>query len=245
MYKGLYISTSGSAAQEMRLDMITNNIANVNNNGYKKSIPAFESFLPKEIVKNDTAYVAASAEAIDYTQGPLVQTGDPLNIAIEGKGFFAVSASDGTTMYTRKGEFSLDKNRRLITQDGKTVLGSGGEITLPKADSVIIDEKGKILAITGKEVSAVNALRIVNMAEPYPLEDAGNGLLRATSDIKEEESNFKETSVRQGFLEGSNVSAVTELVAMIEVSRAYESYQKIMRTIDDINARAVSEIARV
>ncbi|MEK7870795.1 MAG: flagellar basal-body rod protein FlgF [Nitrospirota bacterium] len=243
MNRGIYPLLSGGIAQEMKLEMISNNLSNINTIGYKKDKAIFKSYLPSyndpyaeqgSFFGKDKAFVEYDRSVIDLSGGPIKNTGNKLDLAIDGDGFFAIEKA-GSTRYTRNGNFSLDDQRRIITQDGDPVLGEGGAIQLPEGE-ITVDENGTVYA--GNEEAG--RLRIVIFANQDSLVKEGESLLSVGSEQPSE--NF---SIVQGALEQSNVNTIEEMASMIEVLRGYESYQKVIQTIDEMNSRSVTEIGRV
>ncbi|MBI5746069.1 MAG: flagellar basal-body rod protein FlgF [Nitrospirae bacterium] len=243
MNRGIYPLLSGGIAQEMKLEMISNNLSNINTIGYKKDKAIFKSYLPSynepypdggSFFGKDKAFVQYDRSVIDLSGGPIKNTGNKLDLAINGDGFFAIE-KDGGTRYTRNGNFSLDDQRRIVTQDGDPVLGEGGPIQLPEGE-ITVDEKGTVYA--GNQEAGM--LRIVTFANQDNLEKEGESLLSGGA-----EQPSEKFSVVQGALEQSNVNTIEEMASMIEVLRGYESYQKAIQTIDEINSRSVTEIGRV
>ncbi len=243
MNRGIYPLLSGGIAQEMKLEMISNNLSNINTIGYKKDKAIFKSYLPSynepypregSLFGKDKAFVQYDRSVIDLSGGPIKNTGNKLDLAINGDGFFAIERAGGTR-YTRNGNFSLDNQRRIVTQDGDPVLGEGGPIQLPEGE-ITVDEKGTVYA--GNQEAGM--LRIVTFANQDSLEKEGESLISGGTEQPSE--NF---SMVQGALEQSNVNTIEEMASMIEVLRGYESYQKVIQTIDEINSRSVTEIGRV
>lgn len=246
MNRGIYTVLSGGIAQERRLEIITNNIANINTSGYKREEPIFKTYLPKMIGINgdissispisnrDKAFVEVIRTITQFSPGNIRHTGSPLDMAIEGDGFFVVETRDGNR-YTRDGSFTIDSERRLTTQDGFLVLGEGGPIIIEKG-KLTIDSSGRIL-IDGNEI---DNLMIVDFSKPYRLQKAGNTLFKGEGGTPSE--NFK---VLQGMIEFSNVEPILELSSMIEVMRSYEAYQKVIQSIDETTARSINEVGKI
>ena len=171
-------------------------------------------------------------------------TGNDFDLALVGKGFFCVQTPDGI-QYTRKGDFTLNADGVLVTRNGWPVLGESGEISvdgeanpnLHKKFSV--DEEGN-LSVDGNQV---DSLRLVDFPQPYNLTKVGDSLFK-TKDSASGEIQAEDVRVSQGFIELSNVDAVKMMTKMIEVLRGYESYQKIIRSVDDVNSKAINEIGK-
>jgi len=257
---GIYVAASGGFKQEKSLEVISNNLANVNTVGYKRDTLAFKEFLApfpdgaenepsvskpgEHNLKKDASYTGVVELKTDFSQGGLRETGNPLDVALDGEGFFAIQTKDGVR-YTRQGNFRLNNESNLTTHDGNLVLGAGGPITIQGIGNTIsIDAQGKISLGDGLANEAVGDLRIVKFDDPKKLIKTGDGLFMLNGTDAEEiaADNF---SVKQGAIESSNVTGVQEMTKMIEVLRTYEAYQKVIQTIDSANAKAVTDIGRL
>lgn len=259
MTDGIYVAASGGFKQEKRLEVISNNLANVNTIGFKRDALAFKEFLApfpdgtgsepsvskpgEQNLKKDASYTGIVELRTDFSQGGIRETGNPLDVALSGEGFFAIQTKDGVR-YTRQGNFRLNNENTLVTHDGNPVLGPGGPITIQGTGNAIsIDAQGKISLGDGLANEAVGDLRIVKFENPEKLVKTGNGLFMLTGEDVEEiaADNF---SINQGAIESSNVTAVKEMTRMIEVLRSYQAYQKVISTIDSINERAATDLGR-
>ncbi len=235
MYKGIYIALSGALLKQAQLEVITQNIANANTVGYKKDSIAFKDYLmPQDVTgsESDGRVMSVLSEvSTDFSNGVAVRTGNPLDVTLEGDGFFALEGD----RFTRRGDFKTDAEGNLITQDGLKVQGSGGSIQLPEG-TVAIAADGSI------EVDGVliDTLRIVAFSDPGALTKAGNGVFTATGP-----GEPAGATVQQGYLETSNVSAVGEMVRMIQSLREFESYHKMIQAFDEATAKVNNEIARL
>lgn len=245
MSSSLYVAASGSIIQEKRMEIIANNLANANAVGFKRDKCAFQVPKPEDAARNTetTSQTGLLAKQpfetyTDYNQGPLMATGNPLDLGLSGDGFFVVKTPDGER-YTRSGNFVLNTDKTLVTQDGHPVVGDGGPIVV-NAANVTIDETGAVIA-DGKRVGA---LKIVDFPKPYALQKEGGGLFK-TSDDQIEPIEATEVTVNQGFVEGSNINPVVEMTEMIETVRGYESYQRIIQFLGEINAKAANEVGRL
>ena len=350
MIRGLYISASSAIAQNSRIDVITNNLANANTTGFKKDTVLTQSFpevliakinnLPDtDILKNRPAsktfesgktgdmyaastntgffnvktpigtdrssriqftvneegflvtpqgnyvlglngpintggaaievdargQILANGAVIDrlkvsypsnvlgnlsygvfnnevftnYAQGPLTTTNNPLDIAIEGKGFFSVETPEGLR-FTRNGEFSKSANGFLVTKEGYRVLGENGPIKLDAA-RLIISEKGEIF--DGDRL--IDKLKMVDFKDQKALRKAGDGLVRVEEEGRPDNLIEFKGSLKQGFLEGSNVNSVKEMVEMLAMLRTYEANQKLVKIHDEMLGRSVNDIAKL
>jgi len=253
----IYMAAAGALAYEKRLQIISNNLANANTVGYKQDHGQFRilnlSELPEESTQNSADVSTSQADLFwnqfnvytDHTSGSLKNTGNDLDLALVGKGFFCVQTPDGIH-YTRKGDFTLNQNGVLVTRNGWPVMGESGEISVDSEENpnqykkFSVDEQGNVTVDGDK----VDSLRLVDFPQPYKLIKVGEALFKApnsgTSEIQTED-----VRVSQGFIELSNVDAVKMMTEMIEVLRGYESYQKIIRSVDEVNSRAINEIGKM
>lgn len=251
MIRSLYTSSSGMKTQQFRLDVISNNLANVNTNGFKKSRVDFQDLIyqqlspatqnrPTGIDVGTGARVAGTLG--QFQQGPLLSSENSLDVGIEGKGFFMVELPNDITGYTRNGAFRIDEEGILVTSDGYKVLDDGGgEIEIPEeAQEIIINSNGQISVIEAgdTEPNEIATLGLTNFINPAGLEKMGSSIFLetvASGDPQEgapEEDGFG--SIRQYYLEGSNVQVVDEMVDMITTQRAYELNTKMIQTSDEI-----------
>lgn len=261
MIRGLYIAASSAISESKRIDVISNNIANVNTSGFKKDTmltTSFQDVLMKRIGPRDGSElmsktpmpgVVANIGKFNYgvhvdqvftnfEQGSLSQSSNPLDLALQGKGFFTVETPEGQR-YTRDGEFTLDAEGYLTTKEGYKVLGQNGPIKL-EGKTITINESGKVFS----DENEIDTLKLVDFNDYKSLRKEGDGLFY---DISNDQGNVIEAkgTVQQGFTEGSNVNSVKQMVEMITALRTYEANQKIIKTHDELLGKAVNEIARV
>ncbi len=235
MYKGIYIALSGALQKQKHMDISAQNIANANTTGFKKERISFkDSLIPVDNKRPDIpdgrTMTETSSIITDYSKGSLMKTGNPLDIAINGEGFFAIESD----LYTRNGNFTVDSEGNLTTQDGKKVLGSGGPITIV-GGKVYISDSGEVFV----DGISVDTLKIVNFKDKYVLRNQGAGMF-ATDDQGEEINS----GVSQGYLETSNVNAIREMVEMIRNMREFESYQKMISAFDDAASKTINELGK-
>jgi flagellar basal-body rod protein FlgG len=174
----------------------------------------------------------------DFSKGPLEQTGNPLDLALEGNGFFSIQTDQGIR-YTRNGAFAINPDGALATDEGDPVMGEGGEITIDGSE-VRIDGAGTVIV----DGTAVDKLRIVTISDLNALRKVGKTLFQLDETQASEETQTY-GGVQQGFLEGSNVNAVKAMTELIEVQRGYESYQKMIQTIGEIDTRVIGGVGTV
>jgi len=236
MDRSIFVALSGLSAGIERLNLSSNNLANINTSGFKKFRPLFTTASPGRY--GTRAFVSPQSPVIDASVGAMENSARPLDLAIGGKGFFVVKTPRGTR-YTRQGDFKIDKQGRLSTQSGHPVLGQSGPITLTRPD-VEIDDAGSI----SENGAAVGKLKVVKFSESANLIYEG-GLYRNGGKAKPTAVKGDEAEVRQGFLEGSNVNVVHEMVSMMDNLRAYQTQVKMIQTIDTMTRKAIEEVGRV
>jgi len=250
MSGAIYMSAAGAMAYEKRMQVISNNLANINTSGFKKDKGHFQIIDSPDSIKEDLEKKSISEEKqqaplwlkfdtkTDFSSGPLKHTGNPLDIALEGDGFFCIKTEQGT-QYTRNGNFSLDQDGMLVTMDGLPVLGEGGPINI-EGNTFSVDVKGNI-SVDGTQADTI---KIVGFEKPGALKKTGNSLFKI-ADKNAVETKAENTGVSQGFIELSNVNAIRMMTEMIEVLRGYESYQKAIKTADETTAKAINDVGRV
>lgn len=258
MVKGLYTAYTGMINQEHRMDVLTNNLANVNTNGYKKegaTSQSFDSVLAYKI--KDVSEGARISRRIgvnnpgvkigegytDFSQGPIKTTGNTYDLALTDSGFFAVEftnkAGETSVKYTRDGNFTLTEDGRLVTQDGDAVLNQNGEpIQIDPLLEAQINTSGQII----QDGEVVDTIQVTDFEDYNYLEHYGENYYQPVDGAVETAAAAK---VYAGYLETSNVSAVTEMVNMISVQRAYESNQKVITTIDSTLDIAANQLGKV
>ena len=215
-----------------------NNLANVNTTGFKadwaqaRSMPVFGEHHPSR------AYAMTERPATNVEQGNFIETGRELDIAVAGDGWLAVQAPDGTESYTREGELQIDVNGILRTGTGLPVLGEGGPIAIPPADTVTIGEDGTISIVgvgqTPEEIAQIDRIKLVN-PETDSLEKGLDGLMRVKTQPGEAPGAVEpDAAVRlhTGYLEASNVNAVDEMTDILALSRQFELQVKVMQSAD-------------
>ena len=250
MNSGLYAALTGNINAMKRLDVVSNNLANANTTGFKKDKLTFESVLngagnTTQLQGGGDVTPVFSGERFftDYSQGVIQQTGNSLDVALEGDGFFEVNGPQGVA-YTRQGSFKLDATGRLITSGGYTV---SPEITIPaNATQVMVGNDGTVsVYMPGENApTTVGVLRVVDFPKPYDLQKTGEGLF-VPGDPQASPTAVPNTKVVQGALEGSNVNTISEMVQMIEASRYFEACTKVIKGFDDMTAKAANEIGKV
>ncbi|MCL2840690.1 MAG: flagellar hook-basal body protein [Defluviitaleaceae bacterium] len=250
MIRGLYTSALGMITNMQRMDVITNNMANVNTTAYKRdhvvshafsdqflhrlNDPGIRMFNHSQIVGRINPGVFVDDVFTAFTQGSMQQTGNSLDIAIFGQGFFTINV-DGEEMFTRDGAFTLF-NGMLMTATGGRVQGLNGDIVLPNG-YIVIDERGRIFVNDEYQ----DTLQMTMFTDLHSLRKQHDNLFTITENS---EIIPFEGTLQQGFLEGSNVNIVSEMVQMITLSRAYETNARMVTIQDNTLQHAVNDIAR-
>lgn len=219
-----------------RQTAIANNLANANTVGFRGEIAnASTQYIDGQTFKT-RAQQAEQVVSADMNQGAVTQTGNPLDVAVNGDAWLSVQASDGSEAYTRRGDLKLNESGLLTTGDGNPVIGEGGPITLPAADSITIAKDGSIWIVPqGGEASQpqrVDALKLAS-AQGMSVKKGLDGLFRETNGGILPQDALG--SVTSGSVEGSNVNATQALVQMIEASRAWETQIKMITTAKEID----------
>lgn len=217
-----------------RLDIATNNLANLSTPGFKVEYwrGSVEELENKSVVVNTPPIYA------DYSQGIMQQTDNALDVALQGEGFFAVETPKGIG-YTRKGNFTLNLNKQLVTREGHLVQGEEGGPIIIQGRNVEIDRQGVVLVDGAK----VGQLKIVGFAKQQELMKQGEGLYLDPGTAGLKKLDNPEVYARQ--LEMANVNAIKEMANMIDIQRSFETYQKVILTISDMDKLATSRIGRL
>lgn len=253
MIRSLYIAKTGLEAQQTNLDVITNNLANVSTNGFKKSRAVFEDLLYQNVrqpgaqssqqtnlpsgAQMGTGVRNVAIERI-HTQGNPTQTGNTKDLMINGAGYFSVLLPDGTAAYTRDGSFQSDQNGQLVTASGYVIQPA---ITVPaNALSITVGKDGAVnVTLPGVAApSQIGTLQVTTFVNPAGLESKGENLYVETGSSGSPNTNTPGTNgagvVLQGYTEASNVNVVEEMVNMIQTQRAYEINSKAITTSDQM-----------
>ena len=258
MVKGLYTAYTGMINEQHRMDVLTNNLANANTNGFKKegaTSQSFDSVLAYKIKDVTEGYSLAKRIGVnnpgvkigegytDFSQGPLKNTDNTFDLALSDQGFFAIEftnkSGETSTKYTRDGNFTLTQEGFLVTQDGDFVLDQNGQhIKIDPVKATTINRNGQIV----QDGRVVATIQVADFEDYNYLERYGENYYQPIDGAKEKESAAQ---VHSGYLETSNISVVTELVNMITVSRAYESNQKVITTYDGTLDIAANQLGRI
>lgn len=269
MSKGIFTAVSGAMAQSAKLDTIANNLANVNTPGFKRDQQVFREYLsayekepstievpriPASIESfydmqgGDKSYVEATATSTDFSQGGLKSTGNPLDTAIEGKGFFEVQTPQGVRL-SRSGSFSVDGEGRLVTKQGFPVLkegapgsdGAGRTFNLAANAPITISHNGEVF----QSGESLGRLAVVTVDKPDALLKQGNSLYALKDNMAPQLSVSADAKVHQGFLETSNVNVIQEMTDMISATRVFESTQKAIQAYDQMAQQAVRDVPKL
>ncbi len=250
MNRGLYTVTSGALAAQARLEAVAQNLANVGTAGYKAERLVFRVRPLDEtaaagpgpldpVLGRTAAQVAEVATVRDFSQGPVRASGNPLDVAIEGDGFFAVATPRGER-YTRQGNFALDGDGYLVTQHGDRVQGETGDLRLPPGD-VVIDGDGGVHV----DRNEVGRLKLVGFGDPPKLVPEGTALFAPAPGATAAPLDAAQIHLQPGAIEGANVDAVTSMVELVDVARGYESYMHALQRLDQISQKSINDVGRV
>ncbi|HEX5353527.1 MAG TPA: flagellar basal-body rod protein FlgG [Rhodanobacteraceae bacterium] len=253
MFSALWVAKTGLDAQQTRMEVISNNLANVNTTGYKRSRASFQDLIYQNVrqpgssttqqtqapsgLMLGTGVRVVGTEKL-FTQGNISQTGNALDVAIQGRGFLQVSMPDGTTAYTRDGSLHMDQNGQLVTANGYAINPS---ITLPpNAQAVTIGSDGTVsVTMPGQNTpTTVGTLQMADFINPAGLQPMGDNLYTETGSSGTAQAGQPGLNgmgtLQQGSLETSNVNVVEALVNMIETQRAYEMNSKAISATDSM-----------
>ncbi|MDH5671853.1 MAG: flagellar basal-body rod protein FlgF [Myxococcales bacterium] len=243
MSNGIYSALSGAIAQERNLAIVANNVANANTTGFRADRASFKEVLARAqsgTQDSTLKYVDFDRVAIDAAPGSLRETGGRLDVALDGDGYIAVQTADGER-YTRTGSLLMDSQGVLRTQGGDAVLAEGGSnpkpLTLPEnAADIRIGRDGSIDA----DGTPVGRIRVVRFDGEEPLVKDGLTLMKTRGGVAPRVDD--RTSVLQGYLENSNINAVSGMHELITVSRSFEAFQRVIRAFEQIDGRTAREL---
>lgn len=216
----------GGLRQERKLEVVSNNLANSDTTGFKKDSVSFDEKFKAQINK-------------DYSQGSIIRTDNPLDLALSGEGFFKIDTPEGLK-YTRNGNFTLDSNGILVDQNGNSVMGQGGAIAINAANveqDLGINQAGEI-TLAGE---IIDTLDIVTFSNLRKLKRDGQNLFSFEGETTQEIA-VDQVRVEQKSLEKANVGVVEEMVRMIDYHRMFETYTKSMMTFDELDSKAINDV---
>lgn len=224
------------------MDVVANNIANMNTNGFKGEKMMFVEHLVKsrggeKVLGAKLSFVRDIATMVDMAEGPLERTGNPLDLAISADGFFVVQTDDGER-YTRNGRFQLDDGGQLVNQNGEPLLSTGNQpfFLAPEDTEITISRDGTISTNNGD----LGRIKLVRFENPQRLERSADGLFAA----KEPPQDVESPEIQQGMLEGSNVQPIFEMAKMIDIHRSYDGVRKFIEREDERMRNMVREMGR-
>lgn len=257
MIRGLYTASAGMQVEQIRQDMIANNLANVNTTGFRRDIAILEA-RDKMALKRTADPIRVGPDlgtkrtgigdlgtgvlvnrvVKRFEQGMLKKTEEPFDLALDGDGYFTLADEKGGKLYTRAGEFTLDVKGQVVDHDGRPVLGERGPIRVPSGGVFLVSPEG-LISVNGRTVDRLAIAAIPRADED--LERVGDTAFKYRGQGEPGRSN---ANVNQGQLESANVNSVQEMVEMIAALRHYEANQKALQAHDETLDKAVNEIAR-
>jgi flagellar basal-body rod protein FlgG len=257
MLKALYTAATGMRSQQTQVDVIANNLANVNTAGFKKSDARFEDLLYVNLRTPGTQNRDGStieglqlgsgsqlvATSKSFQAGALIQTANPLDLAISGNGFFELQALDGSRVFSRDGSFSLDRDGNIVNHQGLKLVPSVGAVPQgAQAENVNVSQDGTVSVSVAGQIQQLGQITVVTFPNPAGLEAAGGNIFRETPASGTATTSPPGTNgagaISQGNLERSNVDIATELINLILAQRAYEVNTKAITTADQMLASA-------
>ncbi len=268
MSKGIFTAVSGAIAQSAKLDTIANNLANVNTPGFKRDSQLFREYLTSyekepgvitvprvpasiesfyDMQGGDKSYVDLNGTHTDFSQGGLRQTGNKLDAAIEGTGFFEVLTPEGPRL-TRAGSFNVDGEGRLVTKQGYPVLKDGGLGQPPQGREIKLQSANVVISPSGEVFDAgqsVGRLSVLNVGNKDAVQKTGQNLFAFRDNLEPQLSVAQDAKIHQGFVETSNVNVVREMTDMIAATRTFESTQKAIQAYDQMNGKVVNEVPKL
>lgn len=265
--KGIFSAVSGAMAQSSRLDTIANNLANVNTDAFKKDRQVFSEYLssfekPNDVIQvprvpasiesfydmqgGDNAYVNPAGTYTNFEQGGLRSTGSPLDLAIEGKGFFEVLTPQGVR-WTRNGGMAIDGSGRLVTKEGHPILRQGEQdaeartIQVSGANNVTISQMGDVF----DGGNSVGRIAVVDFALQDDLQKVGSSLYTLKENARSGPVVAPEARIHQGYKEASNVNVVQEMTDMITANRVFEATQQAIKGHDQMDDKLINQVGKV
>ena len=241
----IYTAMTGASATMGQEAAVAHNMANATSTGFKTELHKLRAVQVQNAQMPTRAFVVDASVSDDFSTGPLQHTNRPLDMAVQGKGWFAVQMPDGSEGYTRNGNFEINANGILQTRTGLPVIGSGGPVTLPPDVEVAVGADGTISTVprTGarNSTSTVDQLKLVNPPETE-LVRGGDGYFRLAGGNPAPADPA--VRVASGYLEGSNVNVVEQMVSMISLARQYEMQTKMLSTAQEMDRAASQLVAK-
>jgi flagellar basal-body rod protein FlgF len=249
MENALLIGLSRQVALRRELDVVSNNIANLNTTGFKADGNVFEEYLMPGARESGlsgrdarVSFVQDRATWQDFSQGPIQQTGNPLDVAVDGAGFLAVQTPKGER-YTRNGALQINAAGELVTSEGHRVLGDGGPVVFQPQDRDVTIARDGTISVPGATGGTRGKLRLVNFANPQRLQKDGASLFAAPAGVTADAAPA--ARVVQGSIEKSNVRAVLEMTRMIDVTRTYATMATMLQQQGELRRTAIQQLAEV
>src|SRR5690554_4948332 len=237
----IYTAMTGARSTLDQQAAVSNNLANVNSTGFRAELHRLRAVELQTDALRTRAFAVDASVATDFTPGPMQFTGRNFDVAIKGKGWFAVALPDGGEAYTRDGSFMVSPNGVLQTRAGLPVLGLDGPITVPPDSEIVIGKDGSVSAIIGDDTAGINVIADLRLVNPPEAELARgeDGLFRYTGNqpVLPDET----IEVASGYVEGSNVNVVDQLVSMISLARQFEMQTRMLQTAE-ANDRAAAQL---
>ena len=235
MYKGIYIALSGATSKQRQLELLSRDLANSSTQGYKRNDISFKEFLlPRDPVAaagvDARSMSVVSSINTDFTDGEEIRTGNPLDLAIGGRGFFSIEGG----RYTRAGSFKVDGEGYLVNWEGEKVLGMDGPIQLPEGD-ISVSLEGEV-SIGG---SIAGTLRVVDFKDLTLMKGAGQYFITGQKPVA------SKADVHQGYIETSNVNTIREMTGMITTLREFEAMKKMIQAFDEVAGKAVNDLGKI
>lgn len=244
MLNNVYIVSSKLMGQKERLAMIADNVANANTIGYKKQGLDFLEMVGREQGKDVGSFVSDGQPRFDFSEGSINYTRNPLDVAIEGDGFFAVDVA-GTTHYTRNGQFRLNAQGQIVTSQGHNVLDvNNAPLSVPPGSSDIKITADGTLATEDGIIGNVGIFDFTP-AQMQKFARVSGAMFRPEEGTQPEALEAEDISVVQGALEGSNVNPIEEMTNLIEVNRAYQAATKLNKQVEDLDQTNIRQLARM
>ncbi len=239
------LNTSFFSSRQLNMDVVSNNLANINSSGFKRDVVFTQLLKNAEgMGKSGETDKMKFDKMTDFSQGSLNQTNNPLDIALDGRGFFVIDTPNGTR-YTRNGNFKISPEGLLVSTDGFPVMGNNGKIQFPDIQKL---SKGKIhISDTGEiliDNHAIAKLSIMDFENLQTLKKDGNSLFKAEPRSDSRPYSHENLKIQQGYLEESNVDGLYEMIRMIELARGFESFQKAVQAHDSLLEKAI-EVAKI
>lgn len=233
-----YVALSYAVGLQRKMDIVANNIANVDTNGYKSSAMLFQEYVVDNRGQKPFSMVEDYGNYRNFTPGTVQTTGNSLDVALSGTGFLSVNSAGGER-FTRNGAMQIDGRGQLVTSSGDVINDAGGKpiVIPPNTRNISISPDGMISA----DENQIGQLKIVRFQDPQRLSPVGNNLYSSTQAAIPDQT----TTVTQGALEGSNVNSITEMTNMIEVMRKYESVARLLQTEHESQTSMIQRLSKI